>query len=348
MKRFFTSCFLVSFVFFTLGISHPSSRALENSQWTQPGSIADVSSSYKLYAFSTTNILLTCEDPHFHIDILDNPESFVITTEKPSTIQIQSKIHQPVVLRFHANSAVRFRYADPYIAFKEYAAMFKELSIPWQRRIYIEDYLSPIEGNQKKYPAEMFYLPDLVTFGAPYTWGGKESLQSIAMKLHKNNSLFEGIPAHFQEMIRNQDVMHPVNLDEGESIWDPSRGNENPSYWTGVDCSGLLQQCCYYAGLLWNWRTAPRIASGDYRGTNSFSLVRPGDVMVLKRDGIVVHFGVISKKGVSIPTTYMIHSAWFTNYHYNTNTLQKVVETSLSEFRSVYQWDIVRLSVQDI
>jgi hypothetical protein len=347
VKRFFATCFLVSVLVSTLGYSYPSSRALENSRWIQPGSVIDDSLSYKIYAFATTDILLTCEDPNFRITILDNAERFVITSEKPSTIQIQSEIHQPVVLRFHAKSAVRFRYGDPHIAFKEYASMFKEFAIPWQRRIYIEDYLSPIEGNQIKYPAEMFYIPDLVTFGAPYTWGGKESLQSIAMKLNKNNSLFEGVPAHFQDMINNQENMHPVNLDEGESMWDLSRGNENPSYWTGVDCSGLLQQCCYYAGLLWNWRSAPIVASGDYRGATSFPMVRPGDVMVLKRDGMVVHFGVISKKGVSIPTTYMIHSAWFTNYHYNTNTLQKVVETSLSEFRSVYQWDIVRLSVPD-
>lgn len=346
MKRFFVACLLFSSLFFAFGYSFIPLKALENSQWKQPGWIANSPSSYTLYAFSNTAIVLECDDPNFRIEILDNEEDFVITSY-PSTIQIQSNIHQPIVLRIHAKSATYFRYQDPYVAFKEYATMFKEFAIPWQRRIYIEDYLSPIVGNQRKYPAEMFYIPDLVTFGAPYTWGGKESLQSIAWKLNKNNSVFDRVPNHFQEMIHHQGKMHPVNLDEGESIWDPSRGNENPSYWTGVDCSGLLQQCCLYAGLQWNWRSAPIIASGDYRGTRSFPTIQPGDVMVLKRDGMVVHFGVISKKGVSIPTTFMIHSAWFTNYHYNTNTLQKVVETSLSEFRSVYKWDIVRLSVNE-
>jgi cell wall-associated NlpC family hydrolase len=278
------------------------------------------------------------------ITIVSSSQQCIINNDLKGSIQIQTPVHQPIVLQIQSKYPIQFKYQNPYLAFKNFAVMFKEFAIPWQRRIYIEDYLSPIEGNQKKYPPEMFYISDLVNFGAPYTWGGKESLQSISVKLNKNNSVFDRVPEHFQEMVTHKNVMHPVNLDEGESIWDRPKGLESPVYWTGVDCSGLLEQCCYYAGLQWNWRTASVISSGDYRGASSFDQVLPGDVMVLKRNGIVVHFGVISQKGISIPTTSIIHSAWFTNYHYNTNTLQKVTETSLSEFRSVYTWDIVRLS----
>ena len=139
--------------------------------------------------------------------------------------------------------------------------------------------------------------------------------------------------------------MCPPNLDEGESRWDYKPGLENPWYWAGVDCSGMLEKCCEYAGLIWDWRNVNVIASGDYRGTEGFKDVKAGDILILKRDGGVVHFGIISQKGFNLPTTYMIHSAWFTNYRYNTNTVQKVIETSITEFRSVYNWDIGRLKV---
>ncbi len=344
VKRFLYIVVLLFFIF-VIGSFSYSSFAFEVNSWILPGRIEPTTSAVVFYAFFGNDIILQSEDPSIQITILPSLQQCSINNDLTGSIQIQTPVHQPIVLQIQSKYPIQFKYQNPHLALKDFAVMFKEFSIPWQRRIYIEDYLSPIEGNQKKYPPEMFHISDLVDFGAPYTWGGKESLQSISTKLNKNNSVFGRVPEHFQEMVTHKNAMHPVNLDEGESIWDRPKGMESPAYWTGVDCSGLLEQCCCYSGLQWNWQTARVIASGDYRGASSFDEVLPGDVMVLKRNGIVVHFGVISQKGISIPTTSIIHSAWFTNYQYNTNTLQKAVETSLSEFRSVYTWDIVRLSI---
>jgi hypothetical protein len=184
-----------------------------------------------------------------------------------------------------------------------------------------------------------------VNFGAPYSWGGKQTLQIIFSKLTKNTQIGEVKPSNFQDVYAQKNSMCPPNLDEGESRWDYQPGLESPWYWAGVDCSGILEKCCEYAGLVWDWRDVNVIASGDYRGTEGFNDVKAGDILILKRGGSVVHFGVISQKGFNLPTTYMIHSAWFTNYRYNTNTVQKVIETSITEFRSVYNWDIGRLRV---
>lgn len=344
VKRF-SSIFVVFFFVCIVGSFSYHSFAIENNPWILPGSIQTTSSAINVCVFSGNDAIFRSADTSMQVEVIQSIEPCTMKNDIPGVVQIQTPIHQSVVVQIQSKFPIQFQYQNPHLAFKDFAVMFKELAIPWQRRIYIEDYLSPIEGNQMKYPPNMFHISDLVDFGAPYTWGGKESLQSISVKLNKNNSVFDRIPDHFQDMITHKSVMHPVNLDEGESIWDRPRGMESPAYWTGVDCSGLLEQCSYYSGLQWNWRTATVIASGDYRGAFSFDQVLPGDVMVLKRSGIVVHFGVISQKGVSIPTTSIIHSAWFTNYQYNTNTLQKVIETSLSEFRSVYTWDIVRLSL---
>jgi len=235
------------------------------------------------------------------------------------------------------NVTLKFRYKDPHQAFLSFTRMYAQYSYPWQRRFYLDYYITPIERNQRKYPDKSYHESYLVKLGAPYSWGGKQGLTTIHQKLLRN-----GAVAWWSQYYQRKAYMHPVNLDAFESCFDYIPGPENPQYWAGVDCSGLLEIACELSGLLYSWREASLIASGDYRGSPQFAQIQAGDIFVLKRDGIVVHFGVISRKGPTVSTTSIIHSAWFTSFRYNTNALLKVAETSLGEFRSFYTWEIRR------
>ena len=235
------------------------------------------------------------------------------------------------------NTPIKVKYLDPHQAFLSFARMYAQYSYPWQRRFYLDYYITPIERNQRKYPDSAYQESYLVRLGAPYSWGGKQGLTTIHQKLRRN-----GAVAWWSEYYQRKTTMHPVNLDAFESCFDYIPGPENPQYWAGVDCSGLLEIACELSGLVYNWREASLIATGDYRGSANFAHIRTGDIFVLKRDGIVVHFGVISRKGPTVATTSIIHSAWFTSFRYNTNALLKVAETSLGEFRSFYTWEIRR------
>ncbi len=232
---------------------------------------------------------------------------------------------------------LNWKYQNPHAAFLAFARMYAQYFHPWQRRFYLDYYISPIKGNQQKYPPEFFRHSYPVTLGAPYSWGGKQALQQIHSKL-----LHNGIKAYWMEYYQQKEKNHPVNLDADESCFDPRPGPENPSYWTGIDCSGLLEISSYWAGLRYDWREADLISTGDYRSASHFMKIQAGDIFILRRDGIVVHFGIISRKGPTIATTWIIHSAWFTSFRYNTNALLKVAETSMGEFRSFYTWEIRR------
>jgi hypothetical protein len=235
------------------------------------------------------------------------------------------------------NTKLKYKYKDPHQAFLSFARMYAQYSYPWQRRFYLDYYITPIERNQRKYPDSAYQESYLVSLGAPYSWGGKQGLTTIHQKLLRN-----GLVAWWSEYYQRKTTMHPVNLDAFESCFDYIPGPENPQYWAGVDCSGLLEICCELSGLSYSWREAKLIATGDYRGSANFAQIQAGDIFVLKRDGIVVHFGAISRKGPTVSTTSIIHSAWFTSFRYNTNALLKVAETSLGEFRSFYTWEIRR------
>ncbi len=237
---------------------------------------------------------------------------------------------------------LQWKYERPHQAFLEFARMYANYAHPWHRRFYLDFYLSPISSNERRYPNHHYYVAYPVDLGAPYSWGGKQSLTTIHQKILKN-----GPVDHWMEYYYNKDVMHPVNLDAYESCFDYIPGPENPIYWAGVDCSGLLEICSHMAGLLYSWRDAKVISKGDYRSASNFFDIRPGDIFILLRNGIVVHFGVVSKVGSTISSSYIIHSAWFTSYRYNTNALLKVAETSMAEFSSCYTWEIRRYHVQN-
>jgi hypothetical protein len=314
----------------------------------QPGSQAHTSSTkYQLWCFADNPIELSLN--HFP----ENAELMVFNGQ----IEILSRANQNLnaILSVPIDQYLQFsfqgeqlrtiefnwKYKDPHRAFLDFTRMYSSYAQPWQRRFYLDYYISPISANQRKYDNTHYMVSYPVTLGAPYSWGGKQYLQHIHHKILKNGSV-----NHWMEYYAQKSSMHPVNLDADESIWDYRPGPENPQYWTGVDCSGLLEVCCSMAGLIYSWRNAELIASGDYRSCSNFKNIRPGDIFVLKRDGIVVHFGAISRKGPTIATTWIIHSAWFTSFRYNTNALLKVAETSLSEFRSFYTWEIRRYHVR--
>ncbi len=189
--------------------------------------------------------------------------------------------------KFNQNLPFRLQYQNPHLAFKDFAAMFKELAIPGNAVFTSKTIHLLLRGNQRKYPPEMFHISDLVDFGTLYM-GWKRIIKERWRKLSKNNSVLDRVPDCFQEMVVHKSVMHPVNLDEGESMWDRPRGMESPSLLT--ERSVLFLNNVAIIREQWNWRTATVIASGDYRGALSFDQVLPGDKSWYWKRWIVVHF----------------------------------------------------------
>lgn len=330
----------------------PESKSFSNSNATRiyPGNLTlkcinteKETYMYKVWLFFDNPLLIKFNNCSNNIKIIAKHESdgqlnevkeernniFIISSNKSGYIYFS-------IISFNKTENLKLSYNDPYRALVSFARTYQEFSIQWQRRPYIENYISPIKGNIKKYSENLYEVNSTVNFGAPYSWGGKDFPENIASKIKAN-----GDAKNWREYY-NDKTKHPTNLDACESIYDFKKGPENPTKWTGVDCSGLVEKSSYLAGLEYDYKNAPKISKGDFRGAESFTNVKEGDIFVLLRDNTIVHFGIISKKGPTTNTTFMIHSAWFTSLRYNTNGPLKVIETSIGEFRSLYSWEIIR------
>lgn len=302
---------------------------------------------YKVWVFSENPMIISIKDPNVQVEIIaKNEKEELVNISKETENRFVILTNNDSYIHFSVNSTyknlkINLSYKYPYKAIVSFAKTYQEFSIPWQKRIYIENYISPIEGNERKYSEENYYISYLVDFGAPYSWGGKEFPDEIVNKLKIN-----GTVNNWRDYY-NTKVKYPTNLDASESCYDYERGPENPQKWVGVDCSGLVEKCATLSGLIYDYHNSLIISKGDFRGAENFRDVREGDILVLLRDGVIVHFGLISKKGPTIETTYMIHSAWFTSLRYNTNGPLKVIETSIGEFRSLYNWNIIRFKTKE-
>jgi hypothetical protein len=300
---------------------------------------------YKVWLFSDNQILIKFNNSLDNLKIIAKTESGdqINVVKKENNLFIMSEdksgyIYFSIVSPNQSEN-LKLTYSDPCKALVSFARTYQEFSIQWQKRIYIENYISPIKGNIKKYPENNYEVNSTVSFGAPYSWGGKDFPENIASKIKANGSV-----QTWREYY-NDKTKHPTNLDANESMYDFKKGPENPSKWAGVDCSGLVEKSSYLAGLVYDYKNAPpKISKGDFRGAKNFTSVKEGDIFVLLRDNTIVHFGIISKKGPTINTTFMIHSAWFTSLRYNTNGPLKVIETSIGEFSSLYSWEIIRFN----
>jgi len=237
------------------------------------------------------------------------------------------------------SSSFRCVYKFPGKAMVSFAGLYKNLAIPWQKRLYHQNRLDSLNPAQiKKTDLNQPLVGEQKT-GAPYVWGGKQSLEEIIKKLrqHPPNQSWLSIRSQFS-------VSSQVNLDEGESAWDTPKGTEIPSQWCGLDCSGLVEQCARYAGLTYNWRQAPLIATGTSHGIDHFENLQPGDVLMVFKKGILVHFAILSYKGNSVQTSRIVHTVWFTNYRLHHNSILKTMETSLGELSNLYEYQFVRLN----
>ena len=299
---------------------------------------------YKIWIFSDNPIRIIVYDQNLIIKILtkhDKGNYLNTKEEKKNTFIISSTKDGYLLFSIVSNISninAKVTYIDPYKAFVSFAKTYQEFSFPWHKRIYIDNYITPIKGNLRKFPDSLYNIPSLVEFGAPYSWGGKDFPDDILSKLNSNGKV-----SLWQDYY-NDKSKHPTNLDALESCYDLSKGPENPYNWTGVDCSGLIEKCAELSGLIYDYHNSPIISEGDFRGAKNFSNVEEGDVLVLLRDNNICHFGMISRKGLTVEKTYMIHSAWFTSLRYNTNSILKVIETSIGEFRSLYSWEIIRFN----
>ena len=299
---------------------------------------------YKIWIFSDNPIIINILDQNISTKIItkhDKGDYLNTKEEKKNSYIISSAIDGYLLFSIVANIEsinLKVLYKDPYKAFVGFAKTYQEFAVPWHKRIYIENYITPIKGNLREYPDNLYNISSLVEFGAPYSWGGKDFPDVIAQKIKENGKV-----SLWQDYY-NDKTKHPTNLDALESCYDSSRGPENPYNWTGVDCSGLIEKCADLSGLIYDYHNSPIISNGDFRGAKNFLNVKEGDVLVLLRDNSICHFGLISRKGMTIDTTYMIQSAWFTSLRYNTNSILKVIETSIGEFRSLYSWEIIRFN----
>jgi len=234
-------------------------------------------------------------------------------------------------------ASFRCRYTLPNRAMVSFASLYSRLAIRWQKRLYHQNRLDSLHPTPNEMNPSFPHAGEQLT-GAPYVWGGKQSLQEIVRKLkaYPSDQSWLSIRLQFPEGAG-------VNLDEGESAWDTPKGSEYPPQWCGLDCSGLVEQCARYAGLRYDWPHAPRIATGTYQGIDHYENLQPGDVVMILKRGILVHFGIVSKKGYSVRTTKIIHTVWFTNYRLHHNSVLKTIETSLAELSNLYEYQFIRL-----
>lgn len=235
-------------------------------------------------------------------------------------------------------SQFRCIYQSPAKAFVSFAKLYSHLAIPWQKRLYHQNRLDPLDPKLIQESDLQKPLVGEQKIGAPYVWGGKQSLEEIIKKLkqHPPDQSWLSVRTHFPNVSQ-------VNLDEGESAWDTPRGSEIPSSWCGLDCSGLVEQCARYAGLQFNWRQATVIASGTCHGIDHFEDLQAGDVLMVIKRGILVHFAILSHKGHSVQSSRIIHTVWFTNYRLHHNSILKTMETSLAELSNLYEYQFIRL-----
>lgn len=238
------------------------------------------------------------------------------------------------------DKSAQFRcvYQSPAKAFVSFARLYSHLAIPWHKRLYHQNRLDPLDTKLIQEADLLKPLTGEQKTGAPYVWGGKQSLEDIVKKLrqHPSDQSWLSVRAHYPNLSQ-------VNLDEGESAWDNPKGSEIPSQWCGLDCSGLVEQCARYAGLQYNWRQAPVIASGTCHGIDHFEDLQAGDVVMVFKRGILVHFAILSNKGYSVQSSRIIHTVWFTNYHLHHNSILKTIETSLAELSNGYEYQFIRL-----
>ncbi len=294
---------------------------------------------WECYAWKGNPILLDWKGK-IELVVLDNDAQVHRLEYSSSQVKITS-LHDSF-FRFQVKSAaagnVRCRYASPHLAMVSYASLYNRLAIPWQKRLYHQNQLDKLNPTANDYHPELPQVGEQIT-GVPYVWGGKQSLQEIVRKLsqHPTNQSWLSVRVQYPDV-------PCVNLDEGESAWDSPKGTEFPSIWCGLDCSGLVEQCARYAGLQYNWRQAPLVASGTYQGIDHYEQLQPGDVIMILKKGILVHFGILSKKGSSVRTTKMIHTVWFTNYRLHHNSVLKTIETPLAELSNQYEYQFVRLN----